>query len=112
METNEPVIGVTWQGSNRRINVYVFSYVSLAPAGDPLVDAGGFADGYTLPGSIANVPASGNPNRSGRWGSSNRYCNGVLGHVGRTRRRAGCTVYVPRCQLQCLVGRKQLHSAD
>jgi hypothetical protein len=70
METTEPVIGVSWQGSNQRINVYVFSYVSVAPAGDPMVDAGGFGDGYTLPGSFANVPSSGNPIRSGTWGSS------------------------------------------
>ena len=70
METNEPVIGVSWQGSNRRVNVYVFTYVSLAPAGDPMVDASGYGDGYTLPGSFANVPSSGNPNRSGTWGSS------------------------------------------
>ena len=70
METGEPTIGVTWQGSNRRINVYVYSYVSQAPAGDPMVDGNGFGDGYTLPGSFANVPSTGNPNRSGRWGSS------------------------------------------
>ena len=71
METGEPVIGVTWRGSNRRINVYIFSYVALAPGGDPMVDGGGFGDGYTLPGSFANVPSTGNPNRSGTWGSAN-----------------------------------------
>ncbi len=70
METGEPTIGVTWQGSNRRINVYVYTYVAQAPAGDPMVDGNGFGDGYTLPGSFANVPSTGNPNRSGRWGSS------------------------------------------
>jgi len=69
METGEPVIGVTWRGSNRQVNVYVFSYVAFAPGGDPMVDGGGFADGYTLPGSFANVPSTGNPNRSGSWGS-------------------------------------------
>ena len=69
METGEPVIGVTWRGNNRRVNVYVFTYVSLAPAGDPMVDGGGFGDGYTLPGSFAGVPPTGNPNRSGVWGS-------------------------------------------
>lgn len=69
MQTGEPVVGVTWQGSNRRINVYTFTYVSQAPAGDPMVDNNGFADGYTLPGSFANVPSSGNPTRSGTWGS-------------------------------------------
>lgn len=71
METGEPVIGVTWQGSNRRINVYLFTYVSSAPGGDPMVDGNGFGDGYTLPGSFANVPSTGNPNRSGIWGSAN-----------------------------------------
>jgi hypothetical protein len=69
METGEPVIGVTWRGSNRLVNVYTFTYVSLAPAGDPVVDGNGFGDGYTLPGSFANVPPTGNPNRSGTWGS-------------------------------------------
>jgi len=70
METGEPVIGVTWSGNNRRINVYVFSYVALAPGGDPMADGNGFGDGYTLPGSFANVPSTGNPNRSGTWGSA------------------------------------------
>ena len=71
METGEPVIGVTWRGSNRMVNVYLFTYVSLAPAGDPVADAGDFGDGYTFPGSFANVPPTGNPDRSGQWGSSN-----------------------------------------
>ena len=69
METGEPVIGVTWRGNNREVNVYTFTYVSQAPGGDPMSDASGFGDGYTLPGSFANVPSTGNPNRSGRWGS-------------------------------------------
>ena len=71
METGEPVIGVTWRGSNRRVNVYLFTYVAQASGGDRMVDANGFADGYTLPGSFANVPSTGNPTRSGSWGSSN-----------------------------------------
>ena len=70
METGEPVIGVTWRGSNRRINVYTFTYVAQAAGGDPLADGGGFSDGYTLPGSFANVPSTGNPNRTGLWGSA------------------------------------------
>lgn len=70
METGEPVIGVTWRGSNRTINVYTFTYVADVPGGDPMVDGGGFGDGYTLPGSFANVPSTGNPNRSGTWGST------------------------------------------
>jgi len=71
MQTGEPVIGVTWQGSNRRVNVYVYTYVSQLPAGDSMVDGNGFGDGYTLPGSFANMPSSGNPNRAGNWGSAN-----------------------------------------
>lgn len=71
METGEPVIGVTWRGSNREVSVYIFNYVALAAGGDPMVDGNGYGDGYTLPGSFANVPSTGNPNRSGTWGSAN-----------------------------------------
>ena len=71
METGEPVIGVRWRGSNRRVNIYLFTYVAQAPGGDPMADSNGFGDGYTLPGSFANVPSTGNPTRSGRWGSAN-----------------------------------------
>ncbi len=70
METGEPVIGVTWRGSNRLVNVYLFTYVAQAPGGDPMADSNGFGDGYTLPGSFANVPSTGNPTRSGTWGSA------------------------------------------
>ncbi|MDH3748707.1 MAG: hypothetical protein OER97_10920 [Gammaproteobacteria bacterium] len=71
METGEPVIGVTWRGNNRQINVYTFTYVAQAAGGDLMVDSNGFGDGYTLPGSFANVPPTGSPNRSGVWGSAN-----------------------------------------
>lgn len=70
METGEPVIGVTWRGSNRRINVYIYTYVAQSVAGDPMVDGSGLGDGYTLPGSFANVPSTGNPTRSGTWGAT------------------------------------------
>ena len=70
METGEPVIGVTWQGSNRQVNVYIYTYVAVAAGGDPMLDASGMADGYTLPGSFADVPPSGNPTRAGSWGSA------------------------------------------
>ena len=69
METGEPVIGVTWRGSNRDVNVYTFTYVALAAGGDAMTDGGGFSDGYTLPGSFADVASTGNPARSGAWGS-------------------------------------------
>ena len=70
METGEPVIGASWQGNNRNVRIFVYTYVSLAPGGDPMVDGMGFGDGYTLPGSFANVPQGNNPNRSGTWGSA------------------------------------------
>jgi len=70
METGEPVIGVTWRGSNQSVNVFVFTYVAQAAGGDPMADGAGFADGYTLPGSFAGVPSSGNPSRTGTWGSA------------------------------------------
>lgn len=69
METGEPVIGVAWRGSNRNIDVNLFSYVSANPAGDPMVDGGGLADGYTLPGSFVDASGGANPVRSGTWGS-------------------------------------------
>lgn len=71
METGEPVIGVTWRGSNRLVSVYVYTYVSQAVAGDPMVDGSGLGDGYTLPGSFANIPPTGSPTRSGTWGATN-----------------------------------------
>ena len=71
METGEPIVGASWQGNNRRVSIYVFTYVAQAPAGDPMVDGMGFGDGYTLPGSFANVPANNNPTRSGTWGAVN-----------------------------------------
>jgi hypothetical protein len=71
METGEPIVGASWQGNNRNVSIYVFTYVAQAPAGDPMVDGLGFGDGYTLPGSFANVPANNNPSRSGTWGAVN-----------------------------------------
>lgn len=61
METGEPVIGVAWRGSNRNIDVSLFSYVSANPARDPMVDGGDLADGYTMPGSFVDASGAGNP---------------------------------------------------
>ena len=70
METGEPVIGVTWKGNNRQVNVYIFTYVEDAAGGDPMVDSGGMGDGYALPGSFADVPSGNNTTRDGDWGSA------------------------------------------
>jgi uncharacterized repeat protein (TIGR01451 family) len=70
METNEPVIGVNWQGNTGLIEVYLFQYVALAAGGDSMVDGLGFSDGYTLPGGFQNVPQQNSPTRTGFWGDS------------------------------------------
>jgi len=67
MEAGEPVIYVAWQGSNRTVSVGLGSYVPASPGGDPLASpTTGFADGYGMPGSIAN----GHILQSGAWGSN------------------------------------------
>lgn len=70
METGEPVIVVQWKGSNRDVRVYLGTYVAVAPSGDSMVDGGGYADGYSLPGSAVGFPPVGNPDYQGKW--SNR----------------------------------------
>ncbi len=68
METGEPVIGANWKGSNRLVQVSLFTYVEAVAGGDLMVDAMGFGDGYALPGAFANIPQA--PNRSGNWGDA------------------------------------------
>ena len=80
MQTGESVIVVGWQGNNRDVSVYLGTYLSYYPGGDPMVcipgsTAGqscttGYADGYHLPGTIANLPSAGHPTYQGNWGSS------------------------------------------
>ena len=50
METGEPVLRVSWQGSNRNTDRYLYIYTAVAAGGDLLVNP--VADGYTMPGSI------------------------------------------------------------
>ncbi|MDZ4804539.1 MAG: hypothetical protein SGI90_06750 [Candidatus Eisenbacteria bacterium] len=69
METGERVIVAGWKGSNRNVELYLGHYVASAPAGDPMVDTNGFADGYTLPGRVPDLPSAGQPHYSGNWGS-------------------------------------------
>jgi uncharacterized repeat protein (TIGR01451 family) len=67
METGEPVILAEWKGANRRVELYVGSYVESSAGGDSMVDGGGYADGHTLPGTV-DLP--GNPDYQGQWGSA------------------------------------------
>jgi uncharacterized repeat protein (TIGR01451 family) len=52
MDTGEPVINVSWTGSNRRTIISKYIYNGTAGAGDPLGDAAGFADGWDMPGTV------------------------------------------------------------
>jgi uncharacterized repeat protein (TIGR01451 family) len=54
MNTGEPVILVSWFGSNRRTDIERHSYVAVSPAGDMMTSAAGQADGFTLPGTTTN----------------------------------------------------------
>lgn len=47
METNEPVIAISWSGSNGNAQVDVYNYIKVAPAGDPVT-----GDGSKMPGSL------------------------------------------------------------
>ncbi len=75
METGETAIGVEWQGNTRAVTLYQFTYNPSAGGGDPMVDGGGFADGYTLPGTLTSVRTlnSAPRNFSGNFGSSSGY---------------------------------------
>jgi hypothetical protein len=70
METGEPVIVAQWKGSNRKVQLFLGVYVASSPGGDPMADAGGYADGYSLPGTAINFPPPGQPNYEGTWGSA------------------------------------------
>lgn len=63
---SEPVIVIDWQGSNQHVIVSRYWYLESASGGDSMVDGSGFADGYTLAGSLRN----GSQLREGDWGSS------------------------------------------
>lgn len=52
MNSGEYVIHAEWQGSNRSVTIYRHTYNPVNPAGDSLTDTAGFADGYTLPGTV------------------------------------------------------------
>ncbi len=55
METGEPVFHVSWMGSSRQTQFVLYRYNATLPAGDPLVDGAGLADGHDMPGTLALV---------------------------------------------------------
>jgi len=52
MDTGEPVINVSWTGSNRRTIISRYRYNATSGAGDSLGDAAGRADGWDMPGTV------------------------------------------------------------
>lgn len=57
MSSGEFVFHVSWWGNTRRTQTELFRYNAASPAGDPMVDGAGVADGYTMPGSITSLGA-------------------------------------------------------
>jgi len=66
METGEPVIGANWKGNNGTVILSLGTYMAVAASGDPMTDAGGFGDGYTLPGTVPSLTQF----DQGLWGSA------------------------------------------
>lgn len=53
MNTNEKVLQVVLNGTNRRTTATLYNYIAVnATDGDPMVDAQGYADGYTIVGTL------------------------------------------------------------
>jgi uncharacterized repeat protein (TIGR01451 family) len=55
METGEPVFHVSWMGSSRQTDFVLYRYNATVPAGNPMVNGAGFADGYDMPGTLTLV---------------------------------------------------------
>ncbi|HUP92342.1 MAG TPA: hypothetical protein VM074_08855 [Solimonas sp.] len=66
MNQGEYVIEAEWSGSNRNVTVRKHTYNAVNAGGDLLVDTAGFADGYTMPGTVTLGPTL----RGGTWGST------------------------------------------
>jgi hypothetical protein len=78
METGEPVIGVTWRGSNRQINVYTFTYVAQAAVATLCLMAAASVMAIRSPVHSPTCPrratliarAPGEPQAACKWSSS------------------------------------------
>jgi hypothetical protein len=55
MQAGEPVIVAKWQGNTGNVTLEKYAYDDLGSGGDPLLDANGFADGYSMPGNLTFV---------------------------------------------------------
>jgi hypothetical protein len=70
---SEIVIALDWQGNTGDVTVYKYYYLEASAGGDSVVDGGGFADGYDMPGKVRN----GTTLRTGTWGATSGADNGV-----------------------------------
>lgn len=64
METNEPVITISWSGSNGNTSVSIYNYIAAVTGGDVLHN-----DGYDMPGSLQHRTSLGNIGRGSASGS-------------------------------------------
>jgi hypothetical protein len=55
IQAGEPVIVAKWQGNTGNVTLEKYVYDDLGSGGDPLLDANGFADGYSMPGDLTFV---------------------------------------------------------
>lgn len=55
MESGEPVVSVSWFGSSRRTDIELYRYSAAAGGGDPLGSPAGYADGWTMPGTVQSA---------------------------------------------------------
>jgi len=53
MQTGEPVFVAAWTGSNQNVSLERYWYRELTAGGDSMTDGSGYADGWTLPGTVA-----------------------------------------------------------
>jgi len=65
--TGEYVVGVSWFGNTRRTEIERYRYNAISGTGDVLGDAGGYSDGYDMPGSVTSLGTV----ESGFFGAAN-----------------------------------------
>ena len=87
VEAGEPAIAALWQGNNGTVDMRMYAYQPDDPAGDPLVDGDGYADGYAMPGTLSYVRDLGD-GQLGRSRGNTRIRDG-LAHI-EYKRHARC----------------------
>ena len=81
LQDGEPVIVAKWQGNTGTVTLEKYTYDDLGSGGDPLLDANGFADGYSMPGDLTLIKTLTMPDGTGPGVDHGRH--------GRPRRWSG-----------------------